>query len=239
MLIRNFAFFWIGEDISIPSMLVNSIRLIYGEEAHVYYLTDTKTPIIHGVNKIIRGMLPKGLMLARLKAYSNLKSQDYVAFIDADSLIINKLYLPEIVSGKILIVRRKKEGYIIDHNYPERYPEFKDKTLEEMMPFLFGILITKKSNSLFIALLKILTKEFPERYHRWYGDQMALVYYWANNQELFLEIPIGSCLHIIRSNLSSNEIEDLKNKNIPILTFKGPDSKGFIKETLEYLKGVD
>ena len=53
-------------------------------------LTDKKTPHVDGVTKTIRSLLPKDIMLARLKAYSELKIDDQVIFLDADSLVLNK-----------------------------------------------------------------------------------------------------------------------------------------------------
>ena len=38
----QFAFFWVGNDVSIPSALVDSIRFTYGDEAYIYQLSDKK-----------------------------------------------------------------------------------------------------------------------------------------------------------------------------------------------------
>lgn len=76
----QFAFFWVGQDITIPLALVDSIRFTYGEEAYIYQLSDKKTESIKGVDEIIRDELPNEIMLARLKAYSLIKTQNTTLF---------------------------------------------------------------------------------------------------------------------------------------------------------------
>jgi hypothetical protein len=38
----QFAFFWVGQNISIPSLLVKSIRISFKNEAFIYQLKDQK-----------------------------------------------------------------------------------------------------------------------------------------------------------------------------------------------------
>lgn len=47
----HFAFFWIGDDLTIPECLVKSIRHVYKNEAFIYHLTDLKTPHIINVDR--------------------------------------------------------------------------------------------------------------------------------------------------------------------------------------------
>ena len=61
--IQNFAFFWVGEDVEIPTYLVKSINNTYSNNVNIFMLTDKKTAFIHGVTKSIRSLLLKTLCL--------------------------------------------------------------------------------------------------------------------------------------------------------------------------------
>ena len=223
--INNFAFFWVGSDISIPSALTKSILHAYKEKVNIFMLTDKKTPYIQGA-KAIRSLLPKDIMLARLKAYSKLKIDEPVIFLDADSMVLNKF--PKIQSNKSLIIfRRKKEGLVIKSKYPEMYPEFYKKTFDEMMPFLFGAIVTTNKNSFrnFILMFEIL-KDLPERFHRWYGDQYALKIITDKNLIDYDEKEFSEYIDII------SEEKDLADIKKSIVTFKGPESKKLISNFL-------
>ena len=80
--IKHFAFFWIGGDISIPSYLVRSILQTYSNDVNIIFLTDKKTPNINGVTNTIRSNLSKDIMIARLQAYSKLKINEQVIFLE-------------------------------------------------------------------------------------------------------------------------------------------------------------
>jgi len=221
--INNFAFFWVGSDISIPSFLTKSIIHAYKrEKVNIFMLTDKKTPYIEGVTKTIRTVLPKDIMLARLKAYSQLKIDDQVIFLDADSLVLNKFRKISSVQS-FIVFRRNKEGVKINPNYPEFYPEFVGKTFDEMMPFLFGAIVTssKYSYKNFLTILEQATK-LPSRFHRWYGDQYALKLVLENNLIQFDEKLFTDHISIIQ------EEEDLKNIKKEIITFKGRKVKELI-----------
>lgn len=230
----QFAFFWVGNDISIPSVLVDSIRFTYGDEAYIYQLSDKKTEPIKGVNEIIRDELPNEIMLARLKAYSLIKTQNTTLFLDADSLIIQKLKLPDFNKYRACLVKRDDQTSILNHNYPEYYPEFFNQKMVDIMPILFGLIITPDGGKLFDGLFKIALK-LPDRFHRWYGDQMAMAQEWIKNKENYLLLKQEEYLFVTRTSLNKAQLEDLIKNGVKIITFKGPHSKQFIPETLKEL----
>ena len=230
----QFAFFWVGNDISIPSALVDSIRFTYGDEAYIYQLSDKKTEPIKGVNEIIRDELPNEIMLARLKAYSLIKTQNTTLFLDADSLVIQKLKLPDFNKYRACLVKRDDQTSILNHNYPEYYPEFFNQKMVDIMPILFGLIITPDGGKLFDGLFKIALK-LPDRFHRWYGDQMAMAQEWIKNKENYLLLKQEEYLFVTRTSLKKAQLEDLMKNRVKIITFKGPHSKQFIPETLKEL----
>ena len=230
----QFAFFWVGNDISIPLALVDSIRFTYGDEAYIYQLSDKKTEPIKGVNEIIRDELPNEIMLARLKAYSLIKTQNTTLFLDADSLIIQKLKLPDFNKYRACLVKRDDQTSILNHNYPEYYPEFFNQKIIDIMPILFGLIVTPDGGKLFDELFKNALK-LPDRFHRWYGDQMAMAQEWIKNKENYLLLKQEEYLFVTRTSLKKAQLEDLMKNAVKIITFKGPHSKQFIPETLKEL----
>ena len=230
----QFAFFWVGNDISIPLALVDSIRFTYGDEAYIYQLSDKKTEPIKGVNEIIRDELPHEIMLARLKAYSLIKTQNTTLFLDADSLVIQKLKLPDFNKYRACLVKRDDQTSILNHNYPEYYPEFFNQKIIDIMPILFGLIVTPDGGKLFDELFKNALK-LPDRFHRWYGDQMAMAQEWIKNKENYLLLKQEEYLFVTRTSLNKAQLEDLIKNGVKIITFKGPHSKQFIPETLKEL----
>lgn len=230
----QFAFFWVGQDILIPKALVDSIRFIYGKDAYIYQLSDKKTESIKDVDEVLRDKLPNEIMLARLRAYSLVVTQNKTIFLDADSLVINKLKLPEFDKYRAFLVRRDDQTSVINHNYPEYYPEFFNKKFIDVMPILFGIVITPDGGKLFSSLFEIALK-LPERFHRWYGDQMAIAQEWNQSKESYLLLTQEEYLFITRTALKKVQLANLIKNGVKIITFKGPHSKQFIPETLKEL----
>ena len=230
----QFAFFWVGQDILIPQALVDSIRYVYGNEAYIYQLSDNKTASINDVNEVLRDELPNEIMLARLRAYSLVVTQNTTLFLDADSLVIQKLKLPDFNKFIACLVKRDDETSILNHNYPEYYPEFFNQKMIDIMPILFGIIITPNGRKLFNELLEIAIK-LPDRFHRWYGDQMAIAHEWNKNKDDYLLINQEEYLFVTRAALKKHELDHLIKNKVKIITFKGPQSKQFIPETLREL----
>ena len=230
----HFAFFWIGKDVAIPDYLVKSIRHIYKNEAYIYHLTDHRTPNISGVDITIRQSLPEKIMLARLKAYKSIKSSKIICYLDADSLIISKVYLPELHEFNAGLIERNDHQIILDDSSLNIFPEFKNKTIYDVMPIFFGFIATDIGSIFFTNIEKKL-RHLSQEYHMWFGDQKALAIEWKENKKDYLILDQNKYLYITKNKLSIDEINKLTNNNTMIVTFKGKASKIYIEETLNNL----
>jgi hypothetical protein len=123
---------------------------------------------------------------------------------------------------------------VLNHNDPEYYPEFVNKKIIDIMPILFGLIITPDGGQLFNELFEIALK-LPDRFHRWYGDQMAIAQEWTKNKENYLLLKQVEYLFVTRTSLKKSQLEKLIENDVKIITFKGPHSKQFIPETLSEL----
>jgi hypothetical protein len=230
----QFAFFWVGEDTSIPTYLVKSIRHIYKDDAFIYQVTDLSTPHIDGVNKTLRKTLPKQMMLARLKAYSLINSNNPICFLDADSLIIDKIKLPEFNKFKAFLIERDDKLSVMNSQLSVTFPEFYKKKVYELMPIFFGFIVTPNGGKFFVQLQNFLLS-LPKRYHEWFGDQFAIANFWRENKEDYYLLNQNEFLYIVSEKLSHENLKDLKANGTKIITFKGSNSKGLIGETFKEL----
>ena len=229
-------FFWRGEDITIPEYFVKSIKIRNLKNIKIVQVSDTKTKKIEGVDIFINKDLPKDLMSARLKAFSLVQTKNTnTIFCDADSLLINNFNFLDFTPGYYLM---KREGnFIINHLFPEHYPEFKNKFVLDVMPFLFGAIIICKKENFFINLFKICNN-LPQRFHRWYGDQISLYIFYLDNKSIFSFIDQKKFMHIVgRKDKDTNiDLDSLQKKGVFFLTFKGLESKKRISEVLDNIK---
>ena len=224
-------FFWIGEEIETPRYLVKSIRLTMGDKIKIVQLTNHKTKDVEGVSSIQRYNLSNQIMVARLEAYSNyIPETENTYFCDADSIFINKVSLPN-SSYKIYLCPREI-NFNISHTFPEFYEEFVGKTAMDVMPYLFGMIATKgNQQSFFKSLYKVCLK-LPERFHRWYGDQYSLKSLIDNDFHQFEKLRLDKYLVILKEPLTIKYLEKIHKKGSIFITFKGPNSKAFLKNAL-------
>ena len=215
-------FYWVGNNIEIPSYLVKTIRLIYKNEINIIQISDNSTLKIPDVSEIKRIHITKNMMVDRVKGYSIINTKNNnTLFLDADSLCLNVVNFNNYKNGVYLT--KRKTNYLINFNNPEYYPEFVEKRFCDVMPYLFGsILIIDKVN--FFNDLLIILKELPERFHRWYGDQYALKKLYDKNIINFDFID-KDFLYIVELDGVTKKINLHLNENIKILTFKGPTKK--------------
>lgn len=234
---NRIAFFWVGDDISTPEYLVKSIRLTSGEEIEVIQLTDPTTPAVPGVSSVSRSSLSAHIMVARLQAYSQLRlTDDFTFFCDADSIFINAL---RIESSYDVLLSPRVETHKINPHYPEHYPEFEGKTTMEVMPFLFGAIAVRGESNIFNGLLRKCLK-LPPRFHRWYGDQVALAKAVGAGNFNYGHLDPAIYLKIISKVPTSSELEQLICQNVQMVTFKGPslDKISNLSHTFEVLRSL-
>jgi hypothetical protein len=231
-------FFWIGDNLEVPNLFVKSIRNIQADKIRIIQLSDYKTKEIFGVDDVKRTDLPKEIMSARLKAYSLVDTaSSRTFFCDADTLMLNKLSLKNFKKGTYLTIRPK--NFIINHNYPEYYPEFENKYIADVMPFLFGAIVVIEQNNIFSSLLKICLN-LENRFHRWYGDQVSLYLYFKENRDSFLFLDQDKYLDIFERDQVINEtyIKQLLNQKKIFTTFKGRQDNERIIKTLVILEKI-
>lgn len=232
------AFFWVGPNIDVPSALVKSCELLGVTER--IQLTDQSTPKVPGVTRVVRLNLPTDLMLARVMAYAQLECPGLVLYVDADSLLLQAELSglgnrSEGTEPRLLIYPRQHD-FLLNHNYPEYYPEFEDKMAKDVMPYLFGAMVGLNCSRIFLAIVENLVR-LPPRFHRWFGDQVALA---QVVQRGALERCIGllppGFMEITKSPLEPTQLDELICSNTPVLTFKGPSAKINLPTTLRNLQ---
>ena len=212
------AFFWVGEDITLPGYLVRSVRLVAGLDFEIIQLSDLTTPTVPGVSRVSRQALSDSIMVARLQAYSYLEwSNKFTYYCDADSIFINR---PQVDSNFDILLCPRIENYKINSRYPEHYPEFDGKMIMEVMPFMFGAIITRGKNNIFNGLLRKCLK-LPARYHRWYGDQVALAKAVGAGNFIYSIIEPHIYLNIMSGNPTKEHIQNLIGDGVQMITFKG------------------
>ena len=228
------AFFWVGKNTEIPNFLVKSINNVYVDDrVKITHLTNTTTPEIEGVTNTIRNKLSNDLMVARLQSYLSYDHNKHLTFFcDADSLFIQKLDL-NLLSENIYLIKRDI-NFIINHNWPEYYPEFVNKSSMELMPYLFGGMAIRNSKSFFSDLLEKCYL-LPDRFHRWYGDQFSLMLLINENKYPINFLPINTYLKVVRQVVSVNDLNALVRNNSKIITFKGVNTKKFIDKSYDNL----
>ena len=119
-----------------------------GKAVNLVQLTNREIKKIEGVTSVYRFQLSPKIMVARLEAYSYFKPETRVFCDNADCLFINKLSLPH-KNGNGIYLSKRQEDFRINHNYPEYYEEFVNKTANQVMPFLFGALSQQESTKVF------------------------------------------------------------------------------------------
>ncbi|MDC0969106.1 hypothetical protein OAS37_01425, partial [Alphaproteobacteria bacterium] len=220
---------WVGSDNKIPTFLVNSVNLVYKKKVKIFHLTNYTTRKINGTTKTIRSNLSENLMVARLQAYKNFPYNSKLTFFcDADSLFVQRLNLFELPEDIYLI--KRSENFLMNHNWPEFYPEFINKHSIEIMPYLFGGMALKDGKKFFSEILKICF-DLPQRFHRWYGDQYALKVFIEKNKPKFNFLPANTHLKIVRQIVTEKDFNVLFEDKVKMITFKGPHTKNFINES--------
>jgi len=228
-------FFWIGEDIDIPNCLVQSIKISMDDNVRIVQLTNRTSPEVIGVNYVKRFDLSNEIMLARLEAYSQYDPETEITFFcDADSIFIREIELP--FSHKKIFLIRRTDDFKISHTYPEFYPEFINKNANDIMPYLFGMIVTRFNQKNFFKSLLNICLKLPDRFYRWYGDQYSLKLFIDQGFDDYELLNNQNYIKVIKKRLTLNYLQNEFENNSYFITFKGPKSKVFLKDALALLK---
>ena len=171
----NFCFTHVGNDLTYAGMLVESIQMFH-PDAEIIQLTDEKTPMVKGANKIFRFDFDASkLMSFRLKANAATAIEGVTVYLDTDMLLIrtfpfhlfekDSVYLLERSFNRNVLVPKygKGNGFEID------LAEHQGKTVFQMHPYIACFQVMH-SNVFWKECEKALDT-LNEKYHFWYGDQ--------------------------------------------------------------------
>jgi len=134
-------------------------------------------------------------------------------FLDTDMLVNKDLseIFDKLLNNDLVFTQRKNNFYINDTFQNIKFPEFTNKTSNEVMPFNGGFLGANNVTSL-NKLLQIYSK-LPQKFHYWFGDQVALKKIYDSKEFKIL---------VLDSNYNYN-VKDISNydKKICVYHFKG------------------
>lgn len=233
--LNNIAFFWIGPDITIPALLVRSIRLAFGPRFNVIQLSDRSTPKVDGVTSHKQLKLSPHIMVARLEAYAALSIKAPTLFLDADMLVLRPFDLPPLTEHQVgVTIRGERDTLRFSEEECASEPRFIGKNTAQVMPYLYSFVYVR-SPVLFVRQLNALRK-LPKRFHLWYGDQMTLKSELdAPGRFVIQPINIDIYNRTVGSRLEFEEIRGAPEA-VCVAHFKGKESKRAMLESLSLLK---
>lgn len=211
----NFAFVAIGNMMSFGRLLTYSIRMFH-PDSNIIQISDPSAPDIKGVDDRINFYFKKNeIMKNRLEAQIIcLEKYGSVIYLDSDMILVKNISeVEKYINSSDLIFVDRYEDHILKTNFKGiEFPEFKNKYLNQLMPFIGSFL----GCSNIIALQKTLEiyNKLDSKYNFWYGDQISLKKIYDLNT---FNIKI---INSLKYNYSPNNLNDFP-KNVSILHFKG------------------
>ena len=213
---KQFVFFHVGEDISIPSKMVASLKSVM-PDAHVTMCTDDSTPKVPGVDerKITKGNKNQ-LMYWRARAFFAAKMTVPAMYIDTD--MIFKLPVdPEMILGdrEIMLCRRSfdRDAEFNGNQFEGAFKKYQGIPMGTLYPYVGCAVIAKDWHQW--KCISILMGLLDANLMSWYGDQEALKIY----SHMLLEESLGE--------INENEFACLPGREMAGVTprifhYKGP-----------------
>jgi len=213
--VKNIAFVSIGDEShNCADLLVKSIKKT-NSNCRIIQISNKEDRNISDIDeKIILDFKSAIFMLVRLESQiAVLEKFGPTIFLDTDMLVNKDLsaIFDKLLNNDIVFTQRKSNFYINDTFQNIKFPEFTNKTINEVMPYNAGFIGV--SNISISKKLLQLCLELPARFHYWYGDQVALKKIYDTK-----EFKIS----LLDSNYNYN-VKDISDydKNICIYHFKG------------------
>ena len=172
---KNIAFVSIGNNShKNAELLVKSIKKT-NLNCRIIQISTKEDREIIGVDEIlIFKFEPSVFMLNRFESQIKIvEKYGPTIFLDTD-MLVNK-DLKEVFNllkkNDFIFTQRENNHYMNDTFSNIKYPEFTNKTTNDVMPFNGGFIGANNTTSM-KKLLKIFL-DLPQRFHYWYGDQVA------------------------------------------------------------------
>ena len=193
----NVTFLHVGKNIDMPTKMVASVKEVM-PNANIVQLSDMNTPIIKGVNTIIRKEYNGLIMLFRMEHLAALRGN----WVTLDTDMIIKKDLSHVFDQDFDVALTRRYGSILDEH---------GNDIVKIMPYNAGVMFSKNHEFWQEALntLKTLNKQA----HEWYGDQLAIKVMADTNNYKVLELP---CDEYNYSPSSQDE-----RKDVYVYHFKG------------------
>ena len=173
--IKHIAFISLGpESHQNATYLVKSIRKTC-KNFEIIQISRKVDPKINGVDhKVEHNFKGNSLMKDKLEILTQIFTKfGAFLFLDSDMMVTKNLEnIFDLLNNCDLIFTKKKSNFKLNDQFQNiKFPEFTNKTVNEVMPFNAGFI---GINSLpAIKYIEKICLNLPERFHFWYGDQYS------------------------------------------------------------------
>lgn len=172
--LTTFVFFHVGDDLSQPSRLVDSIQKT-NVGAEIVMCTDSATPQLEGVKRFEFEVDRERLMTSRWKAYKELNLDRPAVYLDTDMVVRGFINMPAILGDKRFAFCNRtfdRALPISDNMRGIEFSEHGGRPLGVVYPIL-ACFVATRSGAEWSELYERCAA-LPDKYHKWYGDQVAL-----------------------------------------------------------------
>lgn len=170
-----FVFFHVGDDTTMPELLVASIKFT-NPDTPIVMCTDNSTPVVTGVTEVARQPCDTDrLMTSRINAFAALQLEGAAVYLDTDMLVTSRFDVAKALGNKEVCLCRRRFMRDASFNFNFHglnFSEHSGKTLDQVFPILACFTVSRSYR--FWQELGDLLRGLPEKYSIWYGDQQAM-----------------------------------------------------------------
>ena len=232
----NFYFFHVGGDVSLPKMLVGSIK-ISNPKSKIYQITDNDSPELEQLDGCFRfNGIKENIMKFRMETYAsiNIKKSENAIFLDTDMLVVKELNEKILFKENDIVFCQRQFNFNVPVNINYNnldMVEFKNMKMGEAWPYLGCFLAIKNKNP--IHIMNEMYDILDEKYKFWYGDQIILKKFASKFSEKITFV-LENEYACVPDALFGNKNKSIL-KNVYILHFKGKQYKNIMVKSFNHL----
>jgi hypothetical protein len=165
------AFLHVGDDLSLPAILVASLRKAM-PATPVVQLSDTRTAAVPGVDRVLRrDWNGAALMTFRMDHYAALPEGAWL-LLDTDMVVQADVSVVFELDRAFDVAMHRRERTIVRPPAWDEFPELLGQDLAAFMPYNTGVVFSRTAR--FWTVARESLERLEPRYHRWFGDQVAV-----------------------------------------------------------------